>query len=194
MQSTYHRFQCNKYYLHLSWKTFLSSDSLCGCLHHTSLHSLSAAQTLLLNCTHILGLLVPSGPPLEFSLISFSLNPVINWGLLQSQVKFRIPIPFRMWLFGVQAFKGLIKTKWDHKGGALIQYKWWPFERRETPGLGKFTEIYMKGHRVEKMAIYKAKRSPGTIIIIWTTSIHNCDKISCYALRYPESGALYCQP
>lgn len=34
-------------------------------------------------------------------------------------------------LFGVRVFKVIMKVKWDHKGGTLIQYDWYPYKKKK---------------------------------------------------------------
>lgn len=115
------------------------------------------------------------------------LSSVINWCLFLSQVKAQIPIPFRMWLFRVRAFKELIKTKWSHKGGTLIQYKWWPFERKHQVW-ASLQRCLWKDTARRGWHLQAKEKPPGPTSWAWTTRIHNCDKISCYALRYPVCG------
>lgn len=41
--------------------------------------------------------------------------------------------------FGSRNFKEVSKVKWGHKGGAIVQYDWFPYKKRKRC-------VHIKGH------------------------------------------------
>ena len=57
-------------------------------------------------------------------------------------IMYWIPTKSHMWFYVViGSWREVIKVEWGHKDGALIQYDWCPYKKREeVPGMHRNTE------------------------------------------------------
>ena len=95
------------------------------------------------------------------------------------------------------AFKELIKIKWGHKGGALIQEDWCPCKKRKGH---QGTLAQRKGQvRVqgEEHHLWPKREASGETnpasISSRTSRLQNCEKINFCWLSYPVCGILLWQ-